>query len=85
MNATRTGLGGAIYSSDIPYAEKLASKIESGTVWINSPERPLAHAYFSGHKESGLGGESGTHGLLAYMNAQVVHWYKVDVGKSAKL
>jgi acyl-CoA reductase-like NAD-dependent aldehyde dehydrogenase len=82
VNDTNTGLGGAVWSADIERANRLASQIEAGTVWINGFERPLAQAYMSGHKESGIGGEQGSHGLLAYMNAQVVHWYKADIGKA---
>ncbi|KUJ13663.1 aldehyde dehydrogenase [Mollisia scopiformis] len=81
VNDTRTGLGGSIYCADIERANKIASQIEAGTVWINSFERPLPQAFFSGHKESGLGGELGRHGLLSYMNPQVIHLYKTDVAK----
>ncbi|KAH9210132.1 Aldehyde/histidinol dehydrogenase, partial [Leptodontidium sp. 2 PMI_412] len=73
VNDTRTGLGGSVYCADTDRANRIASQIEAGTVWINSFERPLAEAFFSGHKESGLGGELGKHGLFSYMNAQVIH------------
>jgi acyl-CoA reductase-like NAD-dependent aldehyde dehydrogenase len=33
-------------------------------------------AYFSGHKESGIGGEWGKQGLLSYVNTQSLHMYK---------
>ncbi|CZR58551.1 related to aldehyde dehydrogenase (NAD+), mitochondrial [Phialocephala subalpina] len=85
VNDTRTGLGGSVYCADIERANRIASQIEAGTVWINSFERPLTQAFFAGHKESGLGGELGRHGLLSYMNPQVIHLYKTDVGKVAKL
>ena len=82
VNATNTGLGGAVYSADLDRARRLGARIEAGTVWINSNERPLPNAYFSGWKDSGVGGESGRFGLYAYMNAQSTHLYKNDVGKS---
>lgn len=31
---------------------------------------------FGGHKESGIGAEWGTQGLLSYCNPQVIHFYK---------
>ncbi|CAG8975805.1 hypothetical protein HYALB_00008246 [Hymenoscyphus albidus] len=83
VNDSDTGLGGAVYSADTDYAQKLGNRIEAGTIWINSNEKPLASAYFSGQKESGLGGEGGRHGLYEYMVAQVTHLYKNDVAKSA--
>ncbi|KAN0110828.1 betaine aldehyde dehydrogenase 1 [Hyaloscypha variabilis] len=82
VNDTRTGLGGAVYCADQERAVNIAKQIEAGTIWINSFERPLPNAFFSGHKESGIGGESGEQGLLAYMNAQAIHLYKGDVGKT---
>lgn len=85
VNDTRTGLGGAIYCADIERANRIASQIDAGTVWINSFERPLPQAFFGGHKESGFGGEMGRHGFFSYMHTQVIHLYKTDVAKAAKL
>lgn len=78
-NDTMTGLGGTIWSSDITHAQEMASRIEAGTVWINNCEIPLPQAHLAGHKESGLGGEWGKEGLLAYCKPQVVHYYKSPV------
>ncbi|TVY84825.1 putative aldehyde dehydrogenase FUS7 [Lachnellula suecica] len=85
VNDTLTGLGGAVWCADLDRAQRIASKIEAGTIWINSNEKPRPDAYLSGHKESGIGGEGGRYGLYHYVNTQVVHMYKVDVGKSSKL
>ena len=75
-NDTKTGLGACIWSRDIDRAERIARQLEVGSVYINSPLRPDWSVYFSGHKESGIGGERGLQGLLAYCNAQAVHVYK---------
>ena len=75
-NDTKTGLGACIWSKDIEHAERIARKLEVGSVYINSPLRSDWKVYFSGHKESGLGGERGLKGTLAYCNAQAVHVYK---------
>lgn len=85
VNDTLTGLGGTVWSADLDRAERLASQIEAGTVWINSFEKPLAQGYLTGYKQSGVGGEWGKQGLLAYMNAKVVHQYKIDPARGAKL
>lgn len=82
VNDTKTGLGGAVWCADHERAVKLGQQIEAGTIWINSFERPLPNAFFAGHKESGIGGESGSQGLLSYMNAQAIHLYKTDVAKT---
>ncbi|KAM5343922.1 hypothetical protein ACJ41O_012459 [Fusarium nematophilum] len=79
VNDVSSGLGGAVWSSDIENAHRLASRIEAGTVWINSFEKPLPQAYLAGHKESGVGGEWGRQGILSYCNPQMIHFYKNSV------
>ncbi|WZH50151.1 aldehyde dehydrogenase domain-containing protein [Fusarium acuminatum] len=78
-NDTPSGLGGSVWSRDIERARRLARHIEAGTIWINSFEKPLPQAYLSGHKESGLGGEWGRKGLLAYCKSKVTHLYKSKI------
>ena len=34
-------------------------RLEAGSVFVNSWEKPTPHAIFGGHKESGIGGEVG--------------------------
>ncbi|KAI4260529.1 MAG: hypothetical protein LQ352_000225 [Teloschistes flavicans] len=75
-NDTKMGLGACIWSRDIEMAERIAAQLDVGSVYINSPLRPDWRVYFSGHKESGVGGERGLQGLLSYCNAQAVHLYK---------
>ena len=75
-NDTKTGLGACIWSKNISRAERIARQLQVGSIYINSSLRPDWRVYFSGHKESGIGGERGLMGLLAYCNAQAVHIYK---------
>ncbi|KAH8659963.1 aldehyde dehydrogenase [Xylariales sp. PMI_506] len=79
MNNTESGLGGAVWSKDIGRAERIAGRIEAGTVWINSFEKPLPQAHFSGWKQSGFGGEWGREGLYAYCLPKAIHFYKSSV------
>ncbi|KIW93405.1 uncharacterized protein Z519_06010 [Cladophialophora bantiana CBS 173.52] len=76
VNNTNTGLGGAVWSSDVRKAFTLAERVQAGAVWINGFERPLPHAHLAGHKESGLGGEWGEEGLFSYTEPKTFHWYK---------
>ncbi|CAJ0543983.1 Ff.00g040240.m01.CDS01 [Fusarium sp. VM40] len=78
-NDTPSGLGGSVWSRNIDRAQRMARQIEAGTIWINSFEKPLPHAYLSGHKESGLGGEWGRKGLSAYCKSKVTHLYKSKI------
>ncbi|KAF2219480.1 aldehyde dehydrogenase domain-containing protein [Elsinoe ampelina] len=75
-NRTNTGLGACVWSKDVKKAEEVAQRLEAGSVFVNSWEKPTPQAIFSGVKESGIGGEWGTQGLLAYCNAHATHVYK---------
>lgn len=71
-NNSNYGLGGAIHSKDIERAKKLASRIETGMLWINwytasSPELP-----FGGVKRSGYGHELADIGFLEFVQKRLV-------------
>ena len=53
------GLGGAVFSRDIPKAIGVAKRIRTGTVWINDYHLLNALAPFGGYKQSGVGRELG--------------------------
>ncbi|CAI7646536.1 unnamed protein product [Penicillium glandicola] len=76
VNATETGLGACVWAKDVGAAERIARKLEVGTVWINSVEIPHPHGYLSGWKHSGIGGEWGNQGLLSYSHTQTIQLYK---------
>jgi len=85
VNDTLTGLGGAVWCADLDRAQRIANQIEAGSIWINSSERPRTDSYFSGHKESGIGGACGRFGLYQYVNTRVVHMSKTNVGNISKV
>jgi len=71
-NNSNYGLGGAIHSKDIERAKKLASRIETGMLWINwytasSPELP-----FGGVKRSGYGHELADIGFSEFVQKRLV-------------
>lgn len=61
-NNTNAGLGASVFSKNVAHAEKVAERLEAGNVFVNSFTKPVPQAYFSGHKESGIGGEWGNQG-----------------------
>jgi acyl-CoA reductase-like NAD-dependent aldehyde dehydrogenase len=75
-NDNSNGLGGSIWSSDIERATELASRLESGTAWINSHAMIRPDAPFGGVKESGIGVEFGRYGLEEYTSIQTLHIMK---------
>ncbi len=72
-NDTRMGLGASVWTRDIDKGEKVAARIQAGTVWINHHIGAEPDIPFGGFKESGVGREHGTMGLQTYMEAQIIN------------
>ena len=72
-NASIYGLGGAVFSRDIPKAIEVAKRLRTGTVWINDYHLINALAPFGGYKQSGTGRELGPHGLLEFTEVKHIH------------
>jgi acyl-CoA reductase-like NAD-dependent aldehyde dehydrogenase len=66
------GLGASVWTRDIDAGRRIASRLEAGTVWINTIHELSPNYAFGGHKQSGLGSENGKEGLLEYTNVQTV-------------
>jgi hypothetical protein len=62
-NATRFGLGSAVFSADVERAKKVAAKIEAGMVFINSIAYSAPEVPFGGVKNSGYGREPSELGI----------------------
>lgn len=71
-NASDTGLGASVWSTDLQTAERLARRIEAGSVWINSHLELEPSAPFGGHKYSGIGCEWGLEDLKTFCNVQTL-------------
>lgn len=71
-NDTRTGLGGSVWGEDLTEAAQVASRIESGTVWINQHGAIHPMVPFGGVKDSGYGVEFGVEGLKAVTQPQII-------------
>ncbi|ATL80926.1 aldehyde dehydrogenase family protein [Streptomyces malaysiensis] len=65
-NDTVYGLAGAVWSGDEGRAERVASRLRLGTVWINDYHPYLPQAEWGGFKQSGTGRELGPSGLAEY-------------------
>jgi len=71
-NDSNFGLGGAIYSSNVERARGLASRIETGMVFINTPTMSRPELPFGGIKRSGYGRELGDVGIMEFVNRKLV-------------
>lgn len=75
-NSSKAGLGASVFGKDPQLLQEVADKLEAGMVWINSSPVTGPHAQFGGVKESGIGTEFGTLGVLAYANVKAITTFK---------
>lgn len=79
-NDSHFGLGGSIFSADTDRARKLASRIETGMVFINTTTTSMPELPFGGVKRSGFGRELGDVGIKEFVNRKLV---VISNGKSS--
>ncbi|OCK78758.1 aldehyde dehydrogenase [Lepidopterella palustris CBS 459.81] len=72
-NDTNFGLSACVFTTSVSRALRIASKIEAGTVNINSSHPLSIGIPFGGKKQSGIGREAGKAGLLAYMETKTIN------------
>ncbi len=70
-NDTIYGLNASVFTTDVDRAREVAGQLRSGTVGHNSFRTDFAIA-FGGFKQSGIGREGGTEGLLPFLEAKTV-------------
>lgn len=63
VNSTKYGLAASVWTQDLKRGHRMAQKIESGIVWVNTWMLRDLRTPFGGVKESGVGREGGKHAL----------------------
>ena len=72
-NDTEYGLGATIYSKDTDRAERVAEKIDAGSIEINNASRwSCVSIPYGGNKSSGMGREHGRDGFRELCRIKVV-------------
>ncbi len=72
-NSSSFGLGGVVCSADPSRAQAVADLLETGMVWINSPQGSMADLPFGGTKRSGTGRELGPNGIDEFVNKKLIY------------
>jgi acyl-CoA reductase-like NAD-dependent aldehyde dehydrogenase len=71
-NDSRFGLGAGVWTSDIARALRVAGRVQSGTVWVNTYRAVSYMSPFGGYKDSGLGRENGYDAIYDYLQTKSV-------------
>ena len=71
-NASRFGLGGAVFTEDRKKGEAIARRMESGCAFVNEMTKSHPNLPFGGVKDSGHGRELARNGMLEFVNAKTI-------------
>lgn len=72
-NDTDQGLGGTVWAKDVTKAKAVASRLETGMVWINAHMNVNPFVPMGGAKQSGMGMELGQAGLEEYTQRRLLY------------
>jgi succinate-semialdehyde dehydrogenase/glutarate-semialdehyde dehydrogenase len=77
-NDSDFGLGGSVFTSDVARGQRVASRIDTGMVFINHPTWTAADLPFGGIKNSGYGRELSSLGIQEFVNKKLVRTSSID-------
>ena len=71
-NDSPFGLGAALWTRDRQRAERLAARIEAGSIFVNGLVKSDPRLPFGGIKRSGYGRELSEYGIKEFVNVKTV-------------
>jgi succinate-semialdehyde dehydrogenase/glutarate-semialdehyde dehydrogenase len=71
-NDSAFGLGGSVFTKDIARGKRIASRIDTGMMYINQPTLTAPDLPFGGIKDSGYGRELSSMGIQEFVNKKLV-------------
>ena len=73
MNDTEYGLTAGVYTRDRSRAERILSRVEAGSVYVNACDRVSPRLPWTGRKHSGIGSTLSTYGIRAFLEPKAWH------------
>ena len=77
-NDSDFGLGGSVFTRDLARGKRVASRIDTGMMFINNISWSDAELPFGGIKNSGYGRELGDMGIQEFVNWKLVRTHDID-------
>ena len=71
-NDSDFGLGGSVFTNDVERGKRVASRVETGMMFVNNISWSDAELPFGGIKDSGYGRELGDMGIQEFVNKKLV-------------
>jgi succinate-semialdehyde dehydrogenase/glutarate-semialdehyde dehydrogenase len=77
-NDSEFGLGGSVFTQDVARGKRVASRIDTGMVFVNNPTGSTPDLPFGGIKNSGYGRELSSMGIQEFVNKKLVRVASID-------
>jgi succinate-semialdehyde dehydrogenase/glutarate-semialdehyde dehydrogenase len=77
-NDSDFGLGGSVFTKDLARGKRVASRVDTGMMFINNISWSDADLPFGGIKDTGYGRELGDMGIQEFVNKKLVRYVVAD-------
>ena len=77
-NDSDFGLGGCVFTEDVARGKRVASRVDTGMMFVNHPTWTTADLPFGGIKNSGYGRELSSLGIQEFVNKKLVRVTSID-------
>jgi len=77
-NDSDFGLGGCVFTKDVARGKRVASRIDTGMMFVNHPTWTSPELPFGGTKQSGYGRELAGAGIQEFVNKRLVRVASID-------